>query len=204
MVVWFRNVNMGGQKNAGDQALCGDRTSGRLPMPGEAAGTSEQNKPCSHQGELRFMGVLSPLFSAWAFILWEKQDWVLYIHRISFLLLNSTVKEALFPPLSKWGNGGMKRLHNLTNTWNTQDSSLTPYGFTAWINSHWSDSLPETSLWHVNSIPRGPYYENRIDWHAQRTKVTIYTWNAQVVSHLTKDYTQAIHNTILINSITLS
>lgn len=61
IVLSFRSVKVGGQKNAGDQALCGDRTTRRCHVPGEG-GAPEQNTG-SHQGGLCFVDAL------WSFCL---------------------------------------------------------------------------------------------------------------------------------------
>lgn len=182
--------------------LCGESTSGKLHMSGEA-GAAEQNNTCSHQGGLCFLNILWSFCLVPEHLFCGRNSTGHFIYTGSHLFFSTAQWSRYYFPhficekMERWRGYIILQINKISRirAWFHMASKpeLTATG----------GILSETSPWQVNSGPRGHYDENQITWHGQKTKVTLYTWNASVVNHLTKDYTQAVHNTILINHITL-
>lgn len=191
MVLWFSSVKVGGQKNARDQALCSDRTLRRFYMPGEA-----ESSLCWWLLSKAILSATREVFVLW--MLFDPSVWFLSIYSVEETLLGTLYTQdliyssqldskvgiiSLILYMRKWKDEEVKQF---AIKWNIQDSRLSPYGFKAWINSQWSDSLtltlalalslkPATDMW--TRVPEGPITKIGSTGRA-RTKVTICTRDA--------------------------
>lgn len=153
----------------------------------------------SHQGGLCFMDVL------WSLGLVPEP---LFYRRYS----NGS---HLFLSIAQWGRYYFPHsIHEKTEGWRGQVTSqsvkhprfkLSPFGSKAWIHGHRSQSLSNTSYWHMDSsgIPQGLVIKIRSTGMGKGLSLTIFTWNAWLVNYLTQYYRWAIQMKFWVNSVTL-